>query len=59
MPQIIRKSKVRSQSKISVGTTIPQGVAEQLNISAGDTVKWIVDISNDKIKVTVEKLEEK
>lgn len=54
MPQIIRKSKVRSQSKISVGTTIPQGVAEQLNISAGDTVKWIVDISNDKIKVTVE-----
>lgn len=41
----------------SVRTTLPAPIAQIMNIKAGDRVEWTVESNNDKITVTVAKVE--
>lgn len=41
----------------SVRTTLPAPIAQIMNIKAGDSVEWTVESNNDKITVTVAKVE--
>lgn len=53
------KSKINpanSNSK-SVRTSVPSAIAQILNLEVGSTLEWIVDVTDDKITVTVEKSE--
>lgn len=52
------KSKISSanSTSVSIRTSIPLAVAQILNVKAGDTLDWIVDINdNNDLFVTVEK----
>lgn len=41
----------------SVRTTFPAPIAQMMNVKAGDVVEWAVESNNDKITVTVTKVE--
>ena len=41
----------------SVRTTFPAPIAQMMNIKAGDSIEWTVESNNDKITVTVSKVE--
>ena len=41
----------------SVRTTFPAPIAQMMNVKAGDMVEWTVESNNDKISVTVTKVE--
>lgn len=41
----------------SVRTTFPAPIAQMMDVKAGDVVEWVVESSNDKITVTVTKVE--
>ena len=55
---ITSKSKVSKASPNSVRAVIPKNIAELLDIDLGDTLKWVADISAERVTITVEKLEE-
>ena len=48
-------SKANTHSN-SLKCTIPQQVVSSLNITNGDSLKWIINEDNEKITVTIEKL---
>lgn len=41
----------------SVRTAVPVNVAQALGVKAGDKIEWIVESNNDKVVVTVVKVE--
>lgn len=41
----------------SVRTSVPANIAQILKIKAGDSIEWTVDSTNDKITITVTKVE--
>lgn len=41
----------------SVRTTFPAPIAQMMDVKAGDMVEWVVESNNDKITVTVTKVE--
>ena len=41
----------------SVRTTFPAPIAQMMDISVGDTVEWTLESNNDKISVTITKVE--
>lgn len=41
----------------SVRTTVPATIAQMMNVVAGDKVEWTVESNNDKITVTIAKVE--
>ena len=41
----------------SVRTTFPAPIAQMMDIKAGDIIEWTVESNNDKITVTVSKVE--
>ena len=41
----------------SIRTTLPAPIAQMMNVKAGDMVEWTVETENDKISVTVTKVE--
>lgn len=49
-------SKARTNNS-SVRTTFPAPIAQMLDIQPGDMVEWCVESNNDKITVTVTKVE--
>lgn len=54
-----QKTKISkgSSNNNSVRTAVPVNVAQALKVKAGDRVEWTVEIINDKINVTVAKVE--
>ena len=56
---------LRQKTKISKGTTnnnsvrttFPAPIAQMMEIKAGDIIEWTVESNNDKITVTVSKVE--
>lgn len=53
------KSKINpaNNTSKSVRTSIPLPIAQILEVGAGDSLEWIVDIKDNNITVTVEKVE--
>ncbi len=49
-------ASARSNSK-SMRTTVPKEVVQFLNLSKGDNIQWIVDITADKEVSTTVKIE--
>jgi len=49
--------KVRPTSP-SLRGTIPEGIVEALKLNHGDEINWSIEIKNNKIIATVEKIEE-
>lgn len=49
-------TSARANSK-SVRTTVPKEVAQFMNLSEGDTIKWIVEITNDKVVTCIVKID--
>ena len=49
-------TKGATKSK-SVRTTFPAPIAQMMDINVGDTVEWVVESINDKITVTITKVE--
>lgn len=47
-------TSARPNSK-SVRTTVPKEVVQFLNLSEGDNIKWIVEVTGDKIVTNVVK----
>ena len=41
----------------SVRTSVPVNIAQALDVKAGDKIEWTVESINDKISVTVTKIE--
>ena len=41
----------------SVRTSVPANIAQIMKIKAGDSIEWTVDSTNDKITITVTKVE--
>ena len=46
-----------SKDHISLRTTIPVGVREPLNLKEGDTLGWNIELRNNKLIATIEKIE--
>lgn len=41
----------------SVRTTFPAPIAQMMDIEVGDSIEWTVESNNDKLTVTVTKVE--
>ena len=54
MPLTSRTSIARPKSK-SLRATIPEGIAEFLNLSPGDTLEWAMDTAGNERTVKVRK----
>lgn len=53
------KSKINqaNTNSNSVRTSVPTAIAQMLQLNVGDTLEWVVDVTDDKITVTVSKEE--
>jgi len=54
MPLKSKTSIARPKSK-SLRATIPEGIAEFLNLQSGDTLEWTMEIIQDERVATVKK----
>lgn len=50
-------TSARPNSK-SVRTTVPKEVVQFLNLSEGNNIKWIVEVTNDKVVTTIVKIDQ-
>lgn len=41
----------------SVRTSIPKPIAQMLDLQIGDKIEWILESNNDKLSVTITKVE--
>lgn len=60
MSKFITKTNYGNLQSGSLRTTIPKEIVEELQLSKGDSVKWILDKDDETdeiISVTVEKLD--
>lgn len=49
-------TSARSNSK-SVRTTVPKEVVQFMNLSKGDNIKWIVEITGNKVVISIVKID--
>ena len=50
------KVNYANKNNTTLKSVIPSEVAERLELSANDTLKWTIEENEDKIRITVEKL---
>lgn len=41
----------------SVRTSVPATIARMLDVTAGDKIEWVVESNNDKLSISVSKVE--
>lgn len=51
--EINEETKVRTQGKISLITTIPKTYVKALNIESGDVLEWILDTETETLELKV------
>lgn len=42
----------------SLKTGFPREISEVLNVDAGDSIRWVINLDSDKIIITVEKVDD-